>query len=245
MKSLFELISKHTQSNAVIPLIALASIVLIIVIYITVKQKWIKYAFSGVVFVIGLIVFFAGYNSLLQQSGLNSIVFGTKVIVFGSIGLMFSAILDILDSLSKMFPKNKNSSKKKINFGNHDEEDLYDDFDDVDDLDDYDDFDDYQDDLDEFDDYDEDYEDTIVVDDEKVKDSARDSSTKVIDKKIENTQKIDMSDFDKTQVIDMSKIKKKSDVQDTQKIDIQEKHSKESQDSNIEDTQVIDLKDIK
>lgn len=242
MKSLFELISKHTQSNAVIPLIALASIVLIIVIYITVKQKWIKYAFSGVVFVIGLIVFFAGYNSLLQQSGLNSIVFGTKVIVFGSIGLMFSAILDILDSLSKMFSKNKNSSKKKLNLENHDEEDLYDDFDDVDY---YDDFDDYQDDLDEFHDYDEDYEDTIVVDDEKVKNSERDSSTKVIDKKIENTQKIDMPDFDKTQVIDMSKINKKLDVQDTQKIDIREKHSKESQDSNIDDTQVIDLKDIK
>lgn len=244
MKSLFELISKHTKSNAIIPIIALAAIVLIIVLYITVEKKWVKYAISGGILLIGLIIFYNGYNKLLLKSGLDSIVLATKIIVFGGVGLMFSAILDILDSLSKMFSKNRDDNEKKQKLNDELDEEYDDIFYDDDDFDD--DLDDYDDDFDD----DMDYGKT-----RKLKNNNIEPFENVKDvKDIEMTQKVDATDFKQTQKIDLRDIKQsginEADIKETQVIDVKENNTqkiniKESQKVDLDETQVIDLKDIK
>lgn len=257
MKSLFELISKHTKSNAIIPIIALAAIVLIIVLYITVKKKWVKYAISGGILLIGLIIFYNGYNKLLLKSGLDSIVLATKIIVFGGVGLMFSAVLDILDSLSKIFSKNRedNEKKQKLKDGlDEDYDDIFNDDDDLDDIDDDfdDDLDDFDDDFDDdLDDYDDDFDDDMDYGKtRKLKNNDIESfeNIKVV-KDIEMTQKSDATDFKQTHKIDISDIKQ-SDIKETQVIDIKENNTQKintklGQKADLDETQVINLKDIK
>lgn len=107
MKGLFELIRTYSSDNAIMPVIAVISLVATLLIYIFLKKKWIKYAVNGLIAFVGAIMMFTGYKSMLEASGLEMIINATKVLTFGLVGLMFSVILDILDSLSKLFKKNK------------------------------------------------------------------------------------------------------------------------------------------
>ena len=111
MRSLLDLISKHTDANAIIPVIAIASIIFTIVVYLLLKPKWMKYAIHGVLFFVGGIMFLKGYFDMLQPSGLSLILFSTKVLVFSIIGILFSAILDTLDSLLGSFKKNDQNTE--------------------------------------------------------------------------------------------------------------------------------------
>lgn len=107
MRSLFELISQHSDANSMIPLIAIAAVITIIVIYSFVKIKWVKYIVSVVFLIIGFVIFYRGYQKVLQPIGLDLIITATKVLVFGIVAFIFSLIMDILDSLAKIFKKDK------------------------------------------------------------------------------------------------------------------------------------------
>lgn len=111
MRSIFDLITKNGTSNTIIPIIALTSIFCIILIYALVKSKWIKYAFSSGILIIGIIFFFSGYQSIIKDAGLEIISLSVKILTFGLIGLMTSVIFDIIDSLAGMFKKNKRVKK--------------------------------------------------------------------------------------------------------------------------------------
>lgn len=119
MRSLLELISQHSDANSIIPLIAIAAVITIIVIYSFVKVKWVKYLLSVVVLIVGSVIFYRGYKTMLQPIGLDLMITGTKVLVFGIVAFTFSLIMDILDSLAKVFKndmnKKKEKSKKNIN----------------------------------------------------------------------------------------------------------------------------------
>lgn len=123
MRSLLDLISKHSESNSIIPIIGIASIIFTIILYVLIKIRWVKYIINLVVFIIGGVIFYNGYETMLKQEGLDMLILGSKFIVFGTVGIFFSAILDILDSLANIFKKNKkkddldkdNTDKKNSN----------------------------------------------------------------------------------------------------------------------------------
>lgn len=114
MESLLELILQHSKDNSIVPLIAIAAVIFIILIYVFVKQKWVKYILSTAVLIVGGMIFFRGYQTMLDTVGLELMITGTKVLVFGIVAFAFSIIMDILDSLSNIFKsKKKQRSKKK------------------------------------------------------------------------------------------------------------------------------------
>lgn len=117
MRSLLELILQHTKDNSIVPLIAIAAVIFIILIYVFVKQKWVKYILSTAVLIVGGMIFFRGYQTMLDTVGLELMITGTKVLVFGIVAFAFSIIMDILDSLSNIFKnkkkENKEAKKKK------------------------------------------------------------------------------------------------------------------------------------
>lgn len=117
MRSLLELISQHSDANSMIPLIGIAAVITIIVIYSFIKAKWVKYIISIVVLFIGSVIFYRGYETMLEPIGLELIITGTKVLVFGIVAFAFSLVMDILDSLAKIFKsdiKKKKEKNKKV-----------------------------------------------------------------------------------------------------------------------------------
>ena len=113
MKSLLELISQHSDANSMIPLIGIASVITIILIYSFIKIRWVKYLISIVALIIGSVIFYRGYETMLEPIGLELIITGTKVLVFGIVAFAFSLIMDILDSLAKMFKGDMKKKKEK------------------------------------------------------------------------------------------------------------------------------------
>ena len=124
MRSLLELISQHSDANAIVPLIAIVAVIVIILIYSFVKPKWVKYLVSAISLVIGLTIFFRGYKTMLEPAGLSLIIAGTKFLVFGIVALSFSLIMDILDSLAVLFKKNESGKKDKNKKKDKTEKDL-------------------------------------------------------------------------------------------------------------------------
>lgn len=117
MRSLLELISQHSDANSMIPLIGIAAVITIIVIYSFIKAKWVKYIISIVALFIGSVIFYRGYETMLEPIGLELIITGTKVLVFGIVAFAFSLVMDILDSLAKIFKsdiKKKKEKNKKV-----------------------------------------------------------------------------------------------------------------------------------
>lgn len=118
MRSIFELISKYKGDTVSIPLIALAAIIVIMFVYIFVKNKFIKYIIPIVALVVGLVFLIRGYMAILTATGLSMLSASIKILSFAGVALLFSFILDILDSLATMFKSKKNkagepASKKK------------------------------------------------------------------------------------------------------------------------------------
>lgn len=110
MKSLFNIISENSGATAIIPIIAIISIITIILLNVLTKKKWLKYAVSSFILLVGLIFLFIGARSILQKSGLNSIETSIKIITFAVVGLLSSMILDVGGLLLN---KNKIVSKTK------------------------------------------------------------------------------------------------------------------------------------
>ncbi|MGF0039935.1 hypothetical protein ACQRBF_04040 [Peptoniphilaceae bacterium SGI.131] len=118
MRSIFELISKYKGDTVSIPLIALAAIIVIMLVYIFVKNKFIKYIIPIVTLIVGLVFLIRGYMAILTATGLSMLSTSIKILSFAGVALLFSFILDILDSLATMFKSKKNKvgetvSKKK------------------------------------------------------------------------------------------------------------------------------------
>lgn len=111
MKSLLELISKYSSENSIMPIIALAAIILVIVLYVLVKPKWVKYTVTFIIVIIGSVMMFSGYKNMLETAGLNMIINATKVLTFGIVGFLFALILGIIDSLAKIFKRDKKKQK--------------------------------------------------------------------------------------------------------------------------------------
>ena len=111
MKSLLELISKYSSENSIMPIIALAAIILVIVLYVLVKPKWVKYTVTFIIVIIGSVMMFSGYKNMLETAGLTMIINATKVLTFGIVGFLFALILGIIDSLAKIFKRDKKKQK--------------------------------------------------------------------------------------------------------------------------------------
>ena len=54
---------------------------------------------------------FSGYKNMLETAGLNMIINATKVLTFGIVGFLFALILGIIDSLAKIFKRDKKKQK--------------------------------------------------------------------------------------------------------------------------------------
>lgn len=114
MRSIFELISKYKGDTVSIPLIALAAIIVIMLVYIFVKNKFIKYIIPIVALVVGLVFLIRGYMAILTATGLSMLSTSIKILSFAGVALLFSFILDILDSLATMFKSKKNKVGKTV-----------------------------------------------------------------------------------------------------------------------------------
>lgn len=111
MSSLLDIISEHSQANSIVPIIAIFSIIFTVIIYAIFRQKWIKYIVASAIIIVGLIMFYYGYKTMLETVGLDMIITASKVLVFGIVSLAFSLILEIFDSFADIF---KNKKKQKI-----------------------------------------------------------------------------------------------------------------------------------
>ena len=110
MRSIFELISTYKSSLIVIPIIAIASLIVNLFIgrFLN-KNKKNKYYLNIAVIIIGSVGLLVGYKLILSPKGLFLIDKSILLYVFGFVGLFFSLIIDIFDDLSK-----ENSNKKKL-----------------------------------------------------------------------------------------------------------------------------------
>lgn len=117
MRQLLDLISTHSNVNSIMPVITLISIAAVLFIYVLIKPKSVKYVVTLIIIAVGAIMMFTGYENMLDESGLALIITASKVLLFGIVGLLFSCILDILDSLFRMFSKpiKKSRENKEIN----------------------------------------------------------------------------------------------------------------------------------
>ena len=111
MKSLLELISKYSSENSIMPIIALGAIIFVILLYVLIKEKWVKYVVTFIIVIIGSVMMFSGYKNMLETAGLNMIINATKVLTFGIVGFLFALILGIIDSLAKIFKRDKKKQK--------------------------------------------------------------------------------------------------------------------------------------
>lgn len=111
MKSLLELISKYSGENSIMPMIALGAIIFVILLYVLIKEKWVKYVVTFIIVIIGSVMMFSGYKNMLETAGLNMIINATKVLTFGIVGFLFALILGIIDSLAKIFKRDKKKQK--------------------------------------------------------------------------------------------------------------------------------------
>lgn len=120
MKSLLEVIGKYSESNSIIPIIGLISLIVIFILHSVIKYKFVKYIVSVLAAIVGFIMFYIGYKNMLAPQGLDTIINAAKVLTFGIVGLLFSMILDLIDSLSNIF-RLKKKQKVKDNEKAHSE----------------------------------------------------------------------------------------------------------------------------
>lgn len=103
MRSLFNLIVEYSDANGMMPIIAIASIIFVIFLYVLFKAKWVKYLSTLIITLVGILVFLVGISEILEPAGLNLISLGAKIMVFGIVGLLFSCIMGIFDEFARMF----------------------------------------------------------------------------------------------------------------------------------------------
>lgn len=113
MKSIFQLLGKYKSDITIVPIFAIIAIVVTVFLYIFIKKKYVKYILHILAIIVGFVLLFRGYQDILEESGINSIKTAIKILAFGGVGFLFSAVLDLLDSLSGMFRKNKVQKRDK------------------------------------------------------------------------------------------------------------------------------------
>lgn len=120
MRSILTLLGKYKQEVIIIPVIAIAAIIVTLIFYMIIKKKSLKYVVFSFFVMVGFIYLYIGYSKILE-GGLPNIKTSVKLFVFGGVGILMSLFLDIMDSLFGMFKKKEgnisNSTKKgKKNF---------------------------------------------------------------------------------------------------------------------------------
>lgn len=115
MRSILTLLGKYKQEVIIIPVIAIAAIIVTLIFYMIIKKKSLKYVVFSFFVMVGFIYLYIGYSKILE-GGLPNIKTSVKLFVFGGVGILMSLFLDIMDSLLGMFKKKEgnisNSTKK-------------------------------------------------------------------------------------------------------------------------------------